>query len=529
MEDGPKREPDGIALSELLGILNGSGLRSASARVSRWLPLTSPTLFDRWMPPTGPRSGILLAIGVHPGAPESVEVLRDAARIGFGAVVVKALAQDVQPLATLADDLDIALLVVDDEIEWRQLEALINAALSTASEAGTSPVTLVVGDLFALANAIAASIGGATSIENLQQNILAYSTLPGQPIDEDRREGILGRQVPDLPENAEQYAALFRAPGALRIAGVPPALDRLAVAVRAGTQALGSIWVVEASGVLDADAAGALERAADIAALHLLRARSAADLAKQQRSELLRRLLEGGEDALLVVRQLGLDRAGPFTVLAISPRIEGHELRLDRLADLVAMACQAHQSGTECVLIGNTVYAVFSGVGSETTRVEASAARLADRAAASLRVPVRASVGSQVASVGQIARSRRDADLVLLIMANDAAHGPVTSARDVRSQLSLLELGQVLRDTPRLFSYSAQAVLDLDARSGTDYAATLRTYLDCGRDSARTAALLSVHQNTLRYRLRRVHELFGINLDHADDTLMLWLSLRVVD
>lgn len=529
MKDGPKREPDGIALTELLGILNGSGLRSASATASLRLPLTSPTLFDRWMPPTGPRSGILLAIGVHPGAPESVEILRDAARIGFGAVVVKALAHDVQPLAALADDLGIALLVVDDEIEWRQLESLINAALSTASEAGSSPATLVVGDLFALANAIAASIGGATSIENLQQNVLAYSTLPGQPIDEDRREGILGRQVPDLPENAEQYAALFRAPGALRIAGVPPALDRLAVAVRAGTQALGSIWVVEASGALDADAARALERAADIAALHLLRARSAADLARQQRSELLRRLLEGGEDARLVVRQLGLDRAGPFTVLAISPRTEGDELRLNRLADLVAMACQAHQSGAECVLIGNTVYAVFSGVGSETTRVEAAAARLADRAAASLRVPVRASVGSQVPSVGQIARSRRDADLVLLIMVNDAAHGPVTSARDVRSRLSLLELGQVLRDTPRLFSSRARAAIDLDARSGTEYMLTLRTYLDCGRDSARAAALLSVHQNTLRYRLRRVHELFGIDLDNADDTLMLWLSLRVGD
>ena len=522
-------EPHGISIIELLGILNGSGLRSASAMTALRLPLTSPTLFDQWMPPTGSRSGILLAIGVHPGAPEFVGIVRDMVRLGFGAVVVKALGHDLKPLAALADDLGIALLVVDDEVEWRQLEALINAALSTASEAGGSPSTLVVGDLFALANAIAASIGGATSIENLQQNILAYSTLPGQPIDEDRREGILGRQVPDLPENTEQYAALFRAPGALRIVGVPPALDRLAVAVRAGTQALGSIWVVEASGALDSDAARALERAADIAALHLLRARSAADLARQQRSELLRRLLEGGEDSRLVVRQLGLDRAGPFTVLAISPRSEGDQLRLDRLVDLVAMACQAHQSGAECVLIGNTVYAVFSGVGSETARVEAAALRLAHRAEASLRVLTLASVGTRVTSVGQIVRSRRDADLVLLILANDSALGPVTSALDVRSRLSLLELGQVLRDTPRLFSSQAQAVLDLDARSGTAYAATLRTYLDCGRDSARAAELLAVHQNTLRYRLRRMHELFGIDLDNADDTLTLWLSLRVAD
>jgi len=145
---------------------------------------------------------------------------------------------------------------------------------------------LVVGDLFSLANAIAATTGGATAIEDMQQHVLAYSTLPGQLIDEDRREGILGRQVPDLPENAEQYASVFRATSAIWVPGAPPALARLAVAVRAGTQPLGSIWVVDAAGELDSDAEHALERAADIAALHMLHARSAADLARQQRAEL---------------------------------------------------------------------------------------------------------------------------------------------------------------------------------------------------------------------------------------------------
>jgi len=143
---------------------------------------------------------------------------------------------------------------------------------------------------------------------------------------------------------------------------------------------------------------------------------------------------------------------------------------------------------------------------------------------------LRASVGSRVTGIDSISRSRRDADLALLLTVPVFVEGPeVVSARNVRSRLSLLELGQVLRDTPRLFSAPAQQMLDRDARSGTAYAATLRCYLDCGRDSARAAALLSVHQNTLRYRLRRAEELFGIDLDNADDTLTLWLSLRVAE
>lgn len=524
-------EPRGLAVTELLQILDGAGLRLASGPPQLRLPLTSPTLYDPWLPPTGPRSGILLGIGLHPAAPESAEVIRDAARRGFGAVVVKSLSLSVETLAAVADAAGIALLVVVDEIEWRQLDALINSALTTVAETDGSLSTQPVGDLFALANAIAATIGGATAIEDLQERILAYSTLPGQTIDDDRREGILGRQVPFLPENAEQYASVFRATGALHLPGVPPALGRLAVAVRAGTQALGSIWVVDATGELEPDAERALERAADIASLHLLRARSAADLARQQRAELLRRLLGGGEDATLVAGQLGLDSTGPFVVVAFQPEftLAGDAVRLNRLVDLIAIHCEAHQHGAECVVIGTTVYALFTGSGGEPRRAEAMAQRLVARAATGLRVSVRASVGLPVTSIGQVGRSRHEADLVLLLLANRPTDTPVLSALDARSSLALLELAQVFRDSPRLQSQQARDVLEFDQRRGTDYAKTLRTYLDCARDSATTAERLSVHQNTLRYRLRRAHELFGVDLANPEDTLTLWLGLRVAE
>ncbi|WP_166789761.1 PucR family transcriptional regulator [Cryobacterium fucosi] len=529
--------PAGIGVAELLAVLDGSGLRLASRESALRLPLTSPTLFDPLSVSRGPRDGILLGIGVHPTDADSPRIVRDAARRGFGAVIVKSLGLSVETLAAVADAEGMALLVVDDELDWRQVDALLNSALTSASEADSSLSATPVGDLFALANAIAAMIGGATAIEDLQTHILAYSTVPGQIIDADRREGILGRRVPDLPENAAQYASVFRAAGAVRVPGLPPGLDRLAVAVRAGAQPLGSIWVVDAAGDLDTDAERALERASDMAALHLLRARSTADLARQQRAELLRRLLEGGDDSRLLATQLGLDPAGPFVVLAFLPELAstGDELRLLRLIDLIAIQCEAHQPGSECVVIGTTVYALFAGqAGSAPAGVEAVAERVVARAGSAFGITVRASVGSSVPTLGGIARSRHDADLVLLLAAGrpDTGRpgtGRVASARDARSQLTLLELAQVFRDTPRLGSPAATRILELDAATGTEYARTLRTYLDCSRDSAVTAGLLSVHQNTLRYRLRRARELFGVDLGDPDDTLILWLSLRVAE
>ncbi|MBG6057944.1 DNA-binding PucR family transcriptional regulator [Cryobacterium sp. MP_M5] len=532
MADARDSRAGGIGVSELLAVLDGSGLRLASRPSSLRLPLTSPTLFDPLSVSPGPHAGILLGIGVHPTDADSPRIVRDAARRGFGAVIVKSLGLAVDTLAAVADAEGVALLVVDDELDWRQVDALVASALTSASEADSSLSATPVGDLFALANAIAAMIGGATAIEDLQTHILAYSTVPGQVIDADRREGILGRRVPDLPENAAQYASVFRAPGAVRVPGLTPGLDRLAVAVRAGAQPLGSIWVVDAAGDLDVDAERALERAADMAGLHLLRARSTADLARQQRAELLRRLLEGGDDSRLLATQLGLDPAGPFVVLAFQPELApaGDEIRLLRLIDLIAIQCEAHQPGSECVVIGTTIYALFGGqAGSAPAGVEAVAERVVARSGSAFGITVRAAIGSSMPTLGGIARSRHDADLVLLLVGGRPGGGRVASARDARSQLTLLELAQVFRDTPRLVSPVARRILESDAGTGTEYARTLRTYLDCSRDSAVTAGLLSVHQNTLRYRLRRARELFGVDLGDPDGTLTLWLSLRVAE
>jgi hypothetical protein len=37
--------------------------------------------------------------------------------------------------------------------------------------------------------------------------------------------------------------------------------------------------------------------------------------------------------------------------------------------------------------------------------------------------------------------------------------------------------------------------------------------------------MMSVHPNTIRYRLRRVRKLTGIDLDDPDDRLVAWLQL----
>ncbi|WFR85231.1 helix-turn-helix domain-containing protein [Arthrobacter sp. Y-9] len=522
------------SVRELASVLDSSGLAVTSLGPDRPLVLASPVILDPLEPSQSVPGGLLLGVGV--AADSAGPALREAARAGYAAVVLKETANSegrpeaIARLSAEADVAGIAVLVVEGELSWRQLDTLLESALGAVAEAGDAPTALGAGDLFALANAIAAMVGGATTIENLQEEVLAYSTLPDQPIDLDRQQGILGRQVPHLPENAAQYAAVFRARGAVRIPGTGEALGRLAVAVRAGNEPLGSVWVVDPGGDLPDEAATALERGADLAALHLLRARSGRDLARLRRAEGLRRLIHGDDDAALVARRLNLGLRPPFAVLAFEAGLPAgaEAVTLTRLTDLVSTLVESQRRGTWCVEEGGVVYAVLGEVSAKDGQlIRTLARRVRDRASRALGVTLRAALGASVDSAAAIVASRHSADQALLLLDPEGEEGFVRAA-DLHSRLSLLEIGAFLQTKERLVAPAAQEMASYDTSNGSEYAKTLLAYLESGRDSALTAAALSLHQNTLRYRLKRIRDLFDVDLSHADDVLLLWISLRAM-
>ena len=63
-----------------------------------------------------------------------------------------------------------------------------------------------------------------------------------------------------------------------------------------------------------------------------------------------------------------------------------------------------------------------------------------------------------------------------------------------------------------------------DREHDTDLCLTLQTYLDCERNSTLTAQMLNVHRSTFHYRLKRIEELTGLNLDDKETRFYLMLS-----
>ena len=59
-----------------------------------------------------------------------------------------------------------------------------------------------------------------------------------------------------------------------------------------------------------------------------------------------------------------------------------------------------------------------------------------------------------------------------------------------------------------------------------ELARTAEVFLDCAGQAGRTAAALGIHRQTLYYRLSRVEQLTGLDLDDGEDRLLLHMALK---
>ncbi|GGO97687.1 PucR family transcriptional regulator [Wenjunlia tyrosinilytica] len=383
-------------------------------------------------------------------------------------------------------------------------------------------------ELFALANAIAAVIGGSVAIEDLDHRVLAYSSLPGQRIDELRRRGILNRRVPDQPEQLRQYRDVLAATGVVRLAVLAPdELPRAAVAIRAGDLPLGTIWAIEADTPIDADGGRALLDGARLAALHMLRRRSAAELEMRAHEDALRGALDGGWGPEEARFRLGLPDRPRLTLLGLAPAgvpERGVPLAV-RLSAAAARHWAAVHAESAVATVGRTVYVLLPHDSPATAR------RLAEQAVAALGrtldATVRAAVSRQAADPAELPELRAEVDDILRVTTTDPDAPPVSDLAATHARVLLVHLSDQLARRPGLRHPGIDAMVEHDRARGTDYAASVTAWLDAVGNVAEAAQRLTVHPNTLKYRLRRARELFGIDLDHPDDRLSCWLQLRL--
>ena len=497
-----------------------------------------PTLFDVLDASSVQPGDVVLGVGVAARPREAVGLIEEAGACGAAAVVLKLGNEPGPELIDASTRTGVALLSAPPAVAWGHLYTLLRVAGGAAMPAGALVDGVPMGDLFALANAIAAMVGGAVTIEDPQSYVLAYSSAD-LPIDEARREVILGRRVPERFLRRLREAGVFQRLQTTDdvvsyVDKEEDVLPRLAVGIRAGGELLGSIWVAEAAEPTGADAKVALQEAARMAALHLIRHRSSGDLERRQRGELVRGLLEGDvhPDAPAL---LGLNADTAVTVVALgiadpddpSRSSADAAVRIERVVGLVALHFESFQRHVAQVTIGQTIYVMIPETrDGERARLLQLIGDLIERARTTVHTRIVSGVGSTVASLAAASWSRREADLAIRVL---AAHPDrsVAPIEDVRAETIVLALRDHALGDAYLRSGPVETLRQHDEQKGTSYVATLEAYFSAFGYVPLAAKTIFVHPNTFRYRLRRLTEISGLNLDDPLERLVAELQLRI--
>ena len=91
--------------------------------------------------------------------------------------------------------------------------------------------------------------------------------------------------------------------------------------------------------------------------------------------------------------------------------------------------------------------------------------------------------------------------------------------------------GQIAREMPveMLADHVLLTMLRYDKKHDTQYFNTLRSYLINERNIPKTATALIIHRTTLTYRLQKISEIFGLNLEDPYQRLYLLVSFFMLD
>lgn len=497
-------------------------------------PVSDVLMYDPMDEWTAADNRIILALGIMTGSDVFDDLARRAAETNAAAIIIKAHGAPMAAIRAATTGLRLAVLVAQDGADWTRLAALARASILGATADSVSGVRL--GDLYAFANSVASLTHGAASIVDPVGRILGYSTLPGQPVDELRRTTTLALEEITPPAFDNDFQLVYRSPGAVLVRSGDEDFDRLAMAIRAGGELLGSIWIIDPGQERHKAVRTVLDKLAPVAGLHLLHARSASDFGERRNGDLMRTVMDDPGHASFAAAQLGVDSAEGLAVAAFSlarpdPMSLAGVRELQRLLHLVMTTCGIHFNTGHCALIDSVVYALLPCVGKEPRSAHRRLAlEVLEHSRAISGYPVFAAVGDIAPEIADLPSSKSAAlrtlqYLVSRTPASEPAQSTAALVEDFQAELSLLTVGAFISDNGLDAGSSIQRIRAHDAELDSDYLATLRAYLDLSGNISAIASRLHVHNNTVRYRVTRMVEDFGLDLASPEKRLWLWLCL----
>ncbi|MGW0871313.1 PucR family transcriptional regulator [Streptomyces sp. NPDC002740] len=378
------------------------------------------------------------------------------------------------------------------------------------------------GDHQELVDEISELLGAPATLENRDFELIAFGAydsegeLDASALDPVRTRSILTRRSTAAVRTWFEGFGITRATGPVRIPPTPEAgvyRGRVCLPVRHRGVVLGYVWLLDDDpGPSDAQLAAAMEVTVRIGALLADEAQHGADLTRELRAVLTAQPDWQRDMAVAELRTaLGARADGPHTVVCVTPWPSADPDDAPSLRTLPGATAlctvpwgTASQSLALLVRLRST---------DTLTPATSAAARLLERAEGAA-----AGVAAGRAGLAELGTAWQEASASARAALAEPGLGPVARWASIGPYRLLTSLPRETAQDP--------AVRTLLTPAHHELARTAEVYLDCAGQAGRTAAELGIHRQTLYYRLSRVEQLTGLDLDDGEDRLLLHMTLK---
>lgn len=265
----------------------------------------------------------------------------------------------------------------------------------------------------------------------------------------------------------------------------------------------------------------ALEHGMTVLAMELARLRSLAEGELRVRRELVEDLLAGADrdSALRRAQALRYDLERPHRVLVVEGR--GRERDDEAFLHAVRRAARDEPVGTLLARRGRQVV-VLSDADADWEHLRG--AILHELGGGRCRI----GVGNRCLSIADIPQSLHEAEIALRLQETASRGDRATCYED----LGVFQLLAEVKEPAAAEQFARrwlQPLLDYDAKRNGELVLTLSRYLEHGGNYDDTSKALIIHRSTLKYRLQRIREISGYDLNHPDTRFNLQLATRAWD
>jgi sugar diacid utilization regulator len=426
--------------------------------------------------------------------------------------------------------------------ELRALHTQIETQHRTLERATTvhdQLTALVLQDagLDAIVDALARSLEAPVVVQDRFLHLLAYG-----PREEEEPDGFTAWAPNTALADGEVRRLFDAARESRRPVAIPAApevgLDdpRIVAPVVVGGDLLGFLSVIERERTLAEPDLLAMGHATTVIALEMMKQRTRAEVERRLRGELLEELVAGEfHDAEAIQRRaayLGYDLTKPHALLlltadepAASPLTAPRQSRVSPAA-VISDLIEERGNGSMVLPRGEGTF-VSIPLGEGTP---AEAREIAE----SLRGIAASRVGAHVTGgMGRICQSPEDFAVAASEAKRAIALASALGAADRVVAFEDLGVYRLLGDLPRpsdALRFSDDLLGPLaayDADHGANLLPTLEAYLAANGVLQRAAAAMSVHVNTLTYRLQKIRDLTGVDFNDSDARLGLHLAVKI--